>query len=143
MSGRSVVRRVAAAAAMLAASVLTGCAAPPQRYAWGAYEDLIYASYSKPGALSPEQQIDQMQKDREAARAANAKLPPGWHAHLAYLYQLAGRPDLSHEELLAEKSAYPESTQFVDRLVTNMVGKPVSASAATPAPPPTASGGVP
>jgi hypothetical protein len=117
-------RRACAAAATLV--LVAGCAGQPPRYAWGTYEDQLYTAWAKPGVLSPEQQIEQLEKDREIARAANQKLPPGWHAHLAYLYQQAGRADLAHEELLAEKTAYPEATALVDRLTTNMVGRPPS-----------------
>lgn len=111
------------ACAAVAVAALVGCAnAPQSRYAWGSYEDQIYVAYSKPGALSPQAQADQMQKDRDAARAANQKLPPGWHAQLARVYFDMGRADLAREELEAEKTAFPEATVFVDRLIANMSG---------------------
>lgn len=104
-------------------ALLVGCANGPQsRYAWGSYEEQIYVAYAKPGALTPQAQADQMQKDRDAARAANQKLPPGWHAQLARVYFDMGRADLAREELEAEKTAFPEATIFVDRLITNLSG---------------------
>ena len=110
--------------ALLAFAVLAwanGCVtAPPSRYAWGSYEELIYVAAAKPGTLPPEAQVEQMQKDRETARGANQKLPPGWHAQLSYLYYQIGRADLAREELLAEKSEFPESTVLVDRLLGNL-----------------------
>ena len=110
---------VAAALALLAA----GCATKPQnRYAWGSYEDLIYVAQAKPGTLPPEAQIEQLEKDRLAARATHARLPPGWHAQLGYLYFQTGRADLAREELLAEKTEFPEATTFVDRLLANLAG---------------------
>ena len=99
----------------------SGCVtAPPSRYAWGSYEELMYVAAAKPGTLPPEAQVEQMQKDRQTARGANQKLPPGWHAQLSYLYYQLGRVDLAREELLAEKSEFPESTVLVDRLLGNL-----------------------
>ncbi len=119
--------------ALAATVVLAGCATPaPTRYAWGSYEDQIYVSYAKPGALSPEQQVEQLEHDRDAARAANAKLPPGWHAHLAWLYEQTGRADLAREELLAEKVAFPESSAFVQTLLKNLDGRPAPARGTAP-----------
>ena len=99
----------------------SGCVtAPPSRYAWGSYEDLLYLAAAKPGTLPPEAQVKQMQNDRETARGTNQKLPPGWHAQLSYLYYELGRVELAREELLAEKSEFPESTVLVDRLLGNL-----------------------
>lgn len=112
---------LALALALALALGATGCVtAPPTRYAWGSYEELIYVSEAKPGTLPPEAQVAQMQKDREVARGANQKLPPGWHAQLSYLYYELGRVELAREELLAEKSEFPESTVLVDRLIANL-----------------------
>jgi hypothetical protein len=113
-----VARRLLAACAALA---LTACATTPKTlYAWGSYEELIYASNVKPGSLTPEAQADQMEKDRQAAEAAGERLPPGWHAQMATLYAQTGRLDLAEQELLAEKAAFPESATLMDRLLSNL-----------------------
>ena len=105
------------------ALLAAGCATPaPNRYAWGSYEDLIYVAAVKPGTLPPEAQIEQLEKDRLAARATHQRLPPGWHAHVGYLYYQTGRADLAREELLAEKTEFPEAATFVDRLLANLAG---------------------
>lgn len=109
------------------AAIVSGCTAAPPRYSWGTYEDQIYIWYAKPGTLTPEAQADQMQKDRELAQAAVQPLPPGWRAHLGYIYFQMGRADLAREELLAEKAAFPESATLVDRLVTNLSAPPAKA----------------
>jgi hypothetical protein len=120
-------RQVGALATLAALVALTsGCATQgPTLYAWGSYEDLIYVTQAKPGALTPEAQIDQLQKDRQTALGQNKRLPPGWHVQLAALYQQTGRMDLAREELLAEKSAFPEAATFVDRLLGNMAASGV------------------
>jgi hypothetical protein len=113
-----VARRLLAACAALS---LAACATNPRTlYAWGSYEELIYASNAKPGSLTPEAQADQLEKDRQAAEAAGKRLPPGWHAHLASLYAQAGRIDLAEQELQAEKAAFPESATLMNRLLANL-----------------------
>ena len=106
------------------AVVLVGCAAPPTRYAWGSYEELIYSNYALPGKLTPQSQVDFMQKDFEEARAANKPVPPGWHAQLAYLYYQIGKTDQARQELLNERVTYPESAVLMDRLLANLRKKP-------------------
>jgi hypothetical protein len=114
-------RTLALAATAGALLVLGGCATPPQtRYAWGSYEELIYAAEAKPGTFAPEAQVEQLEKDREAARAAQKPLPPGWHAQLGYLYFQLGHGDLARDELVAEKTQFPEATALVDRLLSNL-----------------------
>ena len=101
-------------------AVLAGCAAPKTMYAWGSYEELIYASYAAPGSAPPEMQIESMERDYQQARAANKRVPPGWHAHLGYLYYQAGKRDQAMQELRTEKAEFPESAVFVDRLLANI-----------------------
>lgn len=108
------------ALALGAALALAGCAAAPTRYSWGSYEQLIYLSYRSPGDVPPEKQVALMEQDYQAARAANRSVPPGWHAHLGYLYSELGRVDQARQELLTEKAEFPESAVFIDRLVANL-----------------------
>ena len=107
---------------LLAASgaVLAGCATPPTRYHWGSYEDLIHANYAAPGRLPAQSQVEIMQKDIEQSRAAHKRVPPGWHAQLAYLYYQMGKSDQARQELLNEKVAFPESAVLMDRLLANL-----------------------
>jgi hypothetical protein len=102
--------------------VFSGCAAPSQ-YAWGSYEELIYVSYAEPGSVPPERQLELLAKDYEIAKAKNKPVPPGWHAHLGYVFAQMGRMDEARGELLNEKSQYPESAVMVDSLLKNMEGK--------------------
>ena len=113
-------RRVALLATVL---VLGGCATQPEPntlYAWGSYEKLIYASYAAPGTIPPEQQVEKLEQDYQQARAAGTRLPPGWHAHLGYLYYELGKGDQAQQEFRTEKAEFPESAVFVDRLLVNL-----------------------
>jgi len=97
-------------------ALITGCASPTI-YTWGHYEDLIYASYTAPGKVPPEMQVEKLEQDYQKARAANKRMPPGWHAHLGYLYFHLGKLDQAKQEFLTEKAEFPESAVFIDRFL--------------------------
>jgi hypothetical protein len=108
------------AAAIAAALLMGGCATQPNLYAWGRYEDLMYAAYANPGSMPPERQVEALEQDYQQARANNQRMPPGWHAHLGYLYSELGKSDQARQELRTEKAEFPESAVFVDRLLANL-----------------------
>jgi len=105
---------------MAGALLIAGCAAPRPLYTWGSYEDLIYASYASPGKVAPQDEVNLLEKDYQQARAANMRMPPGWHAHLGYLYYELGKPDQARQELRTEEAEFPESKVFMDRLLANL-----------------------
>jgi hypothetical protein len=111
-------RRVLWAAAVSVA--LAGCASQPTQYNWGSYEEVIYASYLSPSDVPAEKQIEALEKDYQVARSANKRMPPGWHAHLGFLYFETGNLDQARQQLLTEKAEFPESAVFVDRLLANL-----------------------
>jgi len=107
--------------ATVGAAVLAGCAnRPPMLYTWGNYEELIYVSHAEPGKMAPEEQVQVLESDYQEARAANKRMPPGWHAHLAHLYYQLGKVDRARQELQTEKADFPESAVFMDRLIANL-----------------------
>ncbi len=114
---RRQMKRVAWLLALLV--VAAGCARPTL-YSWGQYEELIYRSYATPGAVAPEMQIERLEADYQRARAENKPVPPGFHAHLGFLYFQLGKLDQAKQELETEKAQFPESAVFIDRLLANL-----------------------
>jgi hypothetical protein len=100
-------------------TLFTGCATPTL-YSWGNYECAVYAMYAKPGAMPPERQAGLLEGDYQKARSANQPVPPGWHAHLGYLYYQLGKADQARQEFETEKATFPESAVFMDRLLNNL-----------------------
>ncbi|HKD53970.1 MAG TPA: DUF4810 domain-containing protein, partial [Steroidobacteraceae bacterium] len=68
----------------------------------------------------PQDEVNTLEKDYQQARATNTRMPPGWHAHLGYLYYELGQPEHARQELQTEEAEFPESQVFVDRLLTNL-----------------------
>ncbi len=98
----------------------TACATQQGLYQWGSYEDQIYAMYSTPGKSSPDEQIAKLELDGEKARAASRTPPPGHYAHLGYLYFQAGKLDQAAASFETEKTLFPESRPYMDRLLNRL-----------------------
>ena len=104
--------------------MLTGCATHRvPLYTWGHYEGQIYTSYSEPGKLSQQQQIEELEQDYQKARASNKRMHPGFHAQLGYLYFQTGKLDQARQEFATEKAEFPESAVLMDRLTANLAKK--------------------
>lgn len=102
---------------IIAATSLIGCAqSKPPLYHWGAYPVQLI-EFHKEGVDS-HKQIEALEKTRERALSKNEKLPPGFEAHLGMLYGDSGAMDKFHSGLLAEKSAFPEGSTFIDYLLS-------------------------
>jgi hypothetical protein len=98
--------------------MLVGCVArQPLLYEWGSYEDQIYAMYSDTGKVSIEEQLQNLERDYQAARSADRPVPPGYHAHVGYLYFQTGKTDQALQSFVTEKTLFPESTIYMDRLI--------------------------
>ena len=105
----------------LLASILVGCVhRPPALYQWGSYEDQIYAMYTDPGKVPLEGQLHALESDYQSMRDSSTSAPPGFHAHLGYLYFQTGNLDQALQSFQTEKSLFPESTVFMDRLIARI-----------------------
>lgn len=109
------------------AAALAGCAAkgPGPMYMWEAFPKQQYDALLREG-YSPDQQILELEAHAEKARAANLALPPGFRAHLGMLQLGAGNADRARELWQAERSAFPESSAYMDQLLKKLdaAGKP-------------------
>lgn len=100
-----------------------GCVSSDRLYYWGEYEDTIYKSYTKPGKMPLERQIEILEQDREKALAKAQPMPPGWHVHLGALYAEAGKLALAKRSFQIEKEKFPESSTLVDFFLKRMAKK--------------------
>lgn len=107
----------------VAALCLGGCATGPKPlYHWEGYQRQVY-EYFKGDGSSPAEQLGAMQAQAEKARAAGAALPPGFRAHVALLQMRLGRYDEARQMIEAEKTAFPESSQYMDFVLKSMGDK--------------------
>jgi len=105
-------------AALCAGLLLTACSTGTQGlYQWGSYEDQVYAMYNSAEKTSPQEQLAKLEADGEKARAGNRTPPPGYYAHLGYLYFETGNPERAVASFQNEKTLFPESRSYMDRLI--------------------------
>jgi hypothetical protein len=117
---RQVSRRLAAALGAALLLVGSGCAKPVLIYRWGVYESLVYDMYAKPGEADPVTQTAKLTEDIARTHAEGARVPPGVHAHLGFLYYSQGQVDSAYQEFAIEKQLFPESTVLIDGILDRM-----------------------
>jgi hypothetical protein len=105
---------------LIAVATIIGCQAQKPLYYWGSYPNVVYGAFRAPDKASPQVQIETLAADIEKAKATGQLVPPGLRAQLGYAYLESGRPDLAKAYFEAEKEAFPESTIFMDRLITSL-----------------------
>lgn len=100
-----------------AVAVLSGCAAP-RLYNWGGYDDALYASYKDPTKV--EALRTKLEAHIAAMETAGQKVAPGLYAELGTLYLQAGAKSKAAELYAKERQAWPESSQLMTALITNI-----------------------
>jgi hypothetical protein len=101
-------------------ATLAGCATKtPPLYLWETFPRLQYEALLRDG-YSAQEQIETLQAQAEKARGDHAALPPGFRAHLGMLELKVGNTQRARELWQAEKSAFPESAPYMDRLLAKL-----------------------
>lgn len=122
--------RLAGVAGLAALVLLTGCAQRrPPLYTWEDFPRQQYQYLLRDGASSQDQ-IAALEAQAAKASGSESGLPPGFRAHLGMLYLGAGNPGRASELWNAEKSVFPESTPYMDRLLGKL-NAPASAQTTT------------
>jgi len=118
---------------MVAAALAAGCAqrGPGPMYMWESFPTHQYHAQQRDGTT--EAQITAMQAQAEKARGANAKLPPGFLAHLGMLQLSVGNAEEASNLWNAEKVAFPESAPYMDQLLKKLAAPQKTANNGSPA----------
>lgn len=98
--------------------LMSGCATKKPLYNYGEYSQAYY-NYKK--NTSPESELALQKAIEEAIQnvgdgQAN-RVAPGMYANLGYIYLKQGNSKMARESFIKEKTIYPESTHFMDRLI--------------------------
>lgn len=126
----SATARLAGAAGLAALVLLTGCAQRrPPLYTWEDFPRQQYQFLLREGA-NPQDQILALEAQAAKASGSESGLPPGFRAHLGMLYLGAGNAGRASELWTAEKSVFPESAPYMDRLLAKL-NAPAAATQST------------
>lgn len=98
---------------------MSGCSSQPKPlYNYGDYSESYYHAKKE---LSPDSALE-LQKSIEysienAANSRSGRVAPGMYANLGYIYLKGGKSDKAVESFNKEKTIYPESAHFMDRMI--------------------------
>jgi len=112
--------RFARRLAWLALPLALAACTTTQHFDWGRYEDSVLRVTSSPDGFDLGAEIDSLEQQLDETVNANRPVPPGLHAHLGYLHSVAGNGDAARRHFEAEKSLYPESATFMDKLLARL-----------------------
>lgn len=93
-------------------------------YHWGSYQEQVYEGFQiESGNTSPDKQLQKLQEEQQKAASTGKALPPGFRAHMGYLYFQTGQTDQAAMAFESEKKHFPESATYMD-LALNKLRKP-------------------
>lgn len=94
--------------------LLTGCVTNQSKYSWGKYDQSLYDYYKH-----PDDAADYMFALHAAIEDASVERPvaPGIYAEYGYMLMQQENYDAAARYFEKEKAAWPESAQFMDRMI--------------------------
>jgi hypothetical protein len=111
-------KKLAAIAALAALMAVAACA-PTTRFEWGSYEPALYAYAQNPERRDVYKSALEQAIERGRARDAVA---PGLLAELGHLRLEEGDTAGAVKLFQEERTRFPESAQFMDRIITQVGG---------------------
>jgi hypothetical protein len=115
------------ALAVSASLLLTACATPQKKYAWGSYDHSLYVYYKDPATAAALAQS--LEATISAAEKTNAVVGPGIYAEYGYLLLQQGNSTAAIDAFRKEASHWPESKVFMDHMIQAASGPPRKAAA--------------
>lgn len=106
-----------AAFLLAAASLLGGCGGPKDLYSWYDYENRSFDWVKKRTPESEEKLLKTYARMLEVQRGTRKTPPPGMCAEYGYLLIKRGNTREGLELLKKEIALYPESAEFIGRII--------------------------
>ena len=113
------IRRIALTLIVL---LLTACAGNDHSlYHWGGYEEQVYEGFQiESGNTSPDKQLQKLEEEQQKAVSKGKPLPPGFQAHMGYLFFQNGQLDKAAAAFESEKTQFPESTVYMNLVLAKL-----------------------
>lgn len=106
--------------------LFAGCGPQPKPpiYHWGSYtkssSDFFHGE-GEPGALQKHKDV--LEEIINTSESNNQRVAPGLYAELGQLYYQLGQKEKAIGYLEKEKTTYPESSKFIDRILEQTGGR--------------------
>jgi hypothetical protein len=110
-------KHVLIAPSIMATLLAMGCA-PKTMYEWHGYDDTLYSHYKDPA--KQEENLARLQELVQKNEHDQVKMPPGVYADCGYALLEAGRATEAIVCFEKERSAWPESTVLMEKLIRNV-----------------------
>lgn len=102
--------------------LMSACTTEPKTlYGWGGYQVQLNHYFKADSA--PEQQISVLEADLAKMQSQGQKPPPGYLAHMGFLYASVGNAGKSAEAFNNEKKQFPESAVFMDFMLKKLTAE--------------------
>ena len=105
---------------LIATALIIGGCAPQPMYYWGNYSNTLYHFRKDANDATRDKHIAELESIVKTSNEHSQRVPPGVYCELGYMHAKAGNKSHALELLVLEKTTYPESAHFVDRLVESM-----------------------
>lgn len=107
---------------VLGAVLFSGCSQHNRAlYNYEDYSDNYYAmkkNMSEESSLELQKSIELSIENSQNSRSQ--RVPPGMYANLGYIYLKSSKPKEAVSYFIKEKSTYPESAYFMDRMINKI-----------------------
>jgi hypothetical protein len=106
---------------LLVSTVFTVCGCAPQpMYNWGNYSNTLYHFRKDANDDTRDKHMAELESIIKGSNEHAQRVPPGVYCELGYMHAKKGDKSQAFELFALEKTTYPESTHFVDRLVESI-----------------------
>ena len=95
---------------------ISGCATPNTGYYWENYSGTLYNYKKNPDDKTMDKHMVMLQNIINKNESKGARVPPGIHAELGYMFAKKGENALAAEQFQKEMKVYPESKNFIERI---------------------------
>ena len=112
--------RLGSAALLFALGFALCSCASRSLYAWGDYQDSLYAMTVQHGSFDAAKDMQVLSEQVARAKAEGRQPGPGVQAHLGYLHAMAGDSSGAAGWFAAERQDFPESAVFIDGMLARM-----------------------
>lgn len=101
------------------AFLCAGCVPTPM-YNWGNYSTTLYHFRKDANEAAQDKHMAELEAIVQGSQERNLRVPPGVYCELGYMYAKKGNKNKALELFSLEKTTYPESTHFINRLVQSI-----------------------